>query len=238
MTSRLPVLYAATALLGFASTLAGCAGSSVPVSEAMENGHGVLLLDLVERGRSAAVRLSHAGEHFEEAAGTQIAGWSAPQRVVETGLSFAWATDRRATVRLDVRDPESRWLHLRCQAVPSDTGATQSVTVTVDGVEAGRRRSVRKTFRGPLVRPARGIRIERGRRHLARLRPPGSPRRLHASRPRPCGVGRRSTGGRGCLRLRRGYRSERTAGVLADAPTSGRVRSPRRTDWPNLRARR
>ena len=137
MTSRLPVLYAATALLGFASTLAGCAGSSVPVSEAMENGHGVLLLDLVERGRSAAVRLSHAGEHFEEAAGTQIAGWSAPQRVVETGLSFAWATDRRATVRLDVRDPESRWLHLRCQAVPSDTGATQSVTVTVDGVEAG-----------------------------------------------------------------------------------------------------
>ena len=108
------------------------------MSEATGNGTGLLLLDLAERGRSAAARLSHAGQHFDPA-GEEAAldGWSGPQLVAGTDLSYAWATERRATVRLDLRDPESRRLHLRCQAVPSDTGATQTVTVAVDGVEAG-----------------------------------------------------------------------------------------------------
>ena len=140
MTNRLPILHAATALLGITSTLAGCAGGGFPVSEATGNGSGILLLDLVERGRGATVRLAHTGEHFESTASTAstpIAGWSAPQHAARAGLSFAWATDRRATVRLDLHDPASRWLHIRCQAVPSDAAATQTMTVTVDDEELG-----------------------------------------------------------------------------------------------------
>ncbi len=139
MTNRRPILHAATPLLVLilAATLGGCAGSVIPVSEATENAPGVLLFDLTERGRSATARLSHSGEHFESAASELGSGWSAPQRVAGTGLSFAWATDRRATVRLDLHGDESRWLHLRCQAVPSDAGLTQTVTVTVAGVELG-----------------------------------------------------------------------------------------------------
>ena len=122
-------------LIGLA--LAGCGRSRIPVSEATGSDEGVLLLDLVERGRSAAARLSYAGQHFDAAEEEVLDGWSAPQHVAETGLSFAWATERRATVRLELLDPESRRLHLRCQAVPSATDATQTVTVAVDGVDVG-----------------------------------------------------------------------------------------------------
>ena len=135
----LPLLRAGTALL-LGLLAAGCARSSVSVSEARGNDAGVLLLDFVERSRSAAVRLSHAGHHFEADVGgdgAPTAGWSAPQQVTRSGLSYAWATDRRVTVRLDSRGPDSRWLHLRCQAAPSDTGATQTMTVEVDDVELG-----------------------------------------------------------------------------------------------------
>ena len=130
---------AVAALLLGAAVLAGCARSPYPVTEAHGDGAGVLLLDLVERASSAAVRLSHAGQHFEDdAVGDGAAtGWSAPQRVTGSGLSFAWATDRRATVRLDLHDIDGRWLHLRCQAAPSDTGATQTMTIAVDDEALG-----------------------------------------------------------------------------------------------------
>lgn len=126
-------------LLSVVGSLAvGCTRSNVSVSEASGTDTGDLLLDLVDRAGAATVRLSHAGQHFD-APGDDAAleGWSAPQHVSGTDLSFAWATDRRATVRLVLHDPASRRLHLRCQAVPSDANATQAMTVMVDEVEVG-----------------------------------------------------------------------------------------------------
>ena len=132
---------AAAVLLLLGTALAGCArNNSFPVSEALENEPGVLLLDLVDRARSAAVRLSHTGEHFDGGDATTarlLTGWSGPQRVADE-MSVAWATGPAATVQLDVADRTAAgWLHVRCQAVPSDTAATQTMTVAVDDVELG-----------------------------------------------------------------------------------------------------
>ena len=139
MTSLRPaVLRLAGVLFLVGSLAAGCTRSDISVSEASGTETGALLLDLVERARIAAVRLSHAGQYFDAVGdGTVLDGWSGPQRVPESDLSFAWATGRRATVRLDLHDPASRRLHLRCQAAASDADATQTMTVTIDGVEAG-----------------------------------------------------------------------------------------------------
>ena len=129
----------AACLLALCALPGGCGGGDgIPVVAATEPPAGVLLLDLVERAASAAVRLAHAAHHFDdEGDGLRGAGWSAPRRVPGTDLSFAWATSRRATLRLPLRDPRSRWLHVRCQAAASDSSAPQTMTVTVDDVEVG-----------------------------------------------------------------------------------------------------
>ena len=139
MTSLRPALLRiAGAVFLVSSLVAGCTRSDVVVSEASPSAGDGVLLDFVKRGATATVRLSHAGQHFDTASeDAGLEGWSAPQIVPEADLSFAWATDRRATVRMDLHDPESGWLHLRCQAAASDTGATQAVTVAVDGSEVG-----------------------------------------------------------------------------------------------------
>lgn len=132
------VLHLAKLLFLVSALAVGCTRGDISVSRVSGTRIDDVLLDFVERAGTATVRLSHAGQHFgtaSEDAGLQ--GWSAPQHVPEADLSFAWATDRRATVRLDLHDPESGWLHLRCQAAASDTGATQAVTVAVDGWEVG-----------------------------------------------------------------------------------------------------
>lgn len=136
MMTRVALLPAAATLLMFGLTLTGCARSSFPVSQVAENSAGVLLVDLLERAHSATVRLSHAGEHFDGGGGEATNGWSSPHHVAGTDLSFAWA-DRQATVRLDLRDLGGRRLHIRCRAAPTDAGATQTMTVTVDDVELG-----------------------------------------------------------------------------------------------------
>ena len=133
-----PVLRFASVLFLVGSLAVGCTRSDVPVSRVSGTGIDDALLDFVERAGTATVRLSHAGQHFGAASeDAGLEGWSAPQHVPETDLSFAWATDRRATVRMELHDPESGWLHFRCQAAASDTGATQAVTVSVDGAEVG-----------------------------------------------------------------------------------------------------
>ena len=129
----------AACLLALCALPGGCGGGGgIPVAAATEPPPGVLLLDLVERAASAAVRLAHAAHHFDDdGEALRGAGWSAPRRVPGTDLSFAWATSRRATLRLPLRDPRSRRLHVRCQAAASDTSAPQTMTVTVDDVEVG-----------------------------------------------------------------------------------------------------
>lgn len=131
-------LSCAAAVLLLGASLAGCRSGSFPVSEAPEDDPpGVILLDLVDRARAGTVRLSHVGEHFDGGDGTPTDGWSAPQTIEATDLSVAWVTGREATARLDRDGRAVRWLHLRCQAVPSATPATQRMTVAVDDVELG-----------------------------------------------------------------------------------------------------
>lgn len=126
------------ALLCIVSAFAACGRSSFPVAlDEPDDEVGVPLLDLVERADYAPVRLSHAGEHFDGGDGETSDGWSAPQRIVASGQSIAWVMGRRATVRVDLDDRTVRWLHLRCQAAPSDNPATQRMTVALDEWELG-----------------------------------------------------------------------------------------------------
>ena len=119
------------------SVFAACERSRFPVSEALDDEVGAPLLDLVERADSATVRQSHSGEHFDGDDGTNTDGWSAPQLIGAGDLSIAWVMGRRATVRLDLDDGAVRWLHLRCQAAPSNNSATQRMTVALDDLELG-----------------------------------------------------------------------------------------------------
>ena len=129
-------LRAAAALLLLGYVAGGCGHQSFPVSEVTENGTGMPLLDLVERASSGTVSPLSVGEYFD---GAEVAGdgWSAPQFVDAAGLAYAWATGRSATVRLDVGNRAVGWLHLRCMAAPSDSGTTQTMSVTVGGAEVG-----------------------------------------------------------------------------------------------------
>ena len=131
-------LRAAAFIVWIGAVVAGCGGGSIKVSQAAGDPSGTLLLDLVERAESASVRADHSRYDFDDdGEGVLIDGWSEPQGVTGTDLSFGWATSRHASLRLQLVDPESGWLHVRCQPFLSESGTAQAIVVAVDEVEVG-----------------------------------------------------------------------------------------------------
>ena len=66
-----------------------------------------------------------------------LEGWGRPETSADGELTFAWATSRRASVKLGVRDTASYWLHVRSRAAAAAPDVGQTASITLNGHAIG-----------------------------------------------------------------------------------------------------
>ena len=127
--------------VAFAGILGGCNGDEPAVRAIRANGApiGDLVLDLSQQAGDLAVRVDRSRYDFDRANKSEylLEGWGRPETSADGELTFAWATSRRASVKLGVRDTASYWLHVRSRAAAAAPDVGQTASITLNGHAIG-----------------------------------------------------------------------------------------------------
>ena len=123
------------------ASLFGCSRGETDIRVSLATGTptGALVLDLARRPDTAVSRVDRSRYDFRQANKSEflLEGWARPETSEDGDLSFAWATSRRASVRLAVFDADYRWLHFRSRASAHALAGGQTAGVTVNGHAVG-----------------------------------------------------------------------------------------------------
>ena len=134
-----PLLPIALVLVGIAASACDPGSPSIPVSRARGEPDGLLLIDFAERAAAGHLRSDGSHCEFDDTSAHEclMEGWSRPEDIPGAALSFAWAIDLTASVRLRVFDRDSQWLHFRSQPPVLERDLSQTVVVRVNDIEVG-----------------------------------------------------------------------------------------------------
>ncbi len=128
-------------ILGAVGVIAGCGGGSRGFSEHTgEPGKGRVLVDLIDRARSAEVMEEITAVDFSSpvAASALISGWDRPEGLQATGEGFAWTVAETAVLEFNLFDTDLDRLELSARTLDRKEGPPQIVTVTLNGRDLGR----------------------------------------------------------------------------------------------------
>lgn len=103
----------------------GCNGDEPAVRAIRATGApvGELVLDLSQQTDGLVAQRNGPFYDFDQAGSEFLReGWGRPEISADGTRTFAWATSRRASVRLNLRDPVGSWLHFRTRAAAAAEG--------------------------------------------------------------------------------------------------------------------
>ena len=111
----------------------------IRVSRSTGTPTGALVVDLARRSDAAVSRVERSHYDFlgTDKSEFLLEGWARPETSARSDLSFAWATSRRASIRLAVFDTDGRWLHFRSRPSAAAPDGGQSAAVSVNGHAIG-----------------------------------------------------------------------------------------------------